>query len=204
MTAATGRLDVPGYTGDWTFGIQWRAVFAAAIVGFAVTLIMATLGAAIGLTAGDAADGGNAKAFGIGAGIWWLITVAVAGIASGRVLAATAHRDPEYRPAIYGTLAWATGVIILLFLLANGIGNMVGGLGAGMGAAASSHQMGNVSPADSARAVQTATDVGKGAAWGLLISQIVGLVATIASAGRRPRAVTRTEEHTTRSRSSTL
>lgn len=192
MTAATGRLDTPAYAGDWTFGIQWRAVFAAAIVGFAVTLILTTLGAAIGLTAGDAANGGDGKAFGIGAGIWWLITVAAAGIVSGRVLAVSALRDLEYRPAIYGTLAWATGVIILLFLLANGIGNVVGGLGAGMGAVASSHQVNSsMSPADSVRAVETASDVGKGAAWGLLLSQLVGLVATIVSAGRRPRVVTK-------------
>lgn len=203
MTAATGRLDAPGYGGDWTFGIEWRAVFAAALVGFAVTLILTTLGAAVGLTAGDAANGGDAKAFGIGAGIWWLLTVAIAGIVSGRVLATTARRDLEYRPAIYGTLAWIVGVIVLLFLLANGIGNMIGGLGGGVGAAAAnSHQMNQtMSPADSARVVSTATDVGKGAAWGLLISQIVGLVATIVSAGRRPRVVTeRTDDRTSRAR----
>jgi hypothetical protein len=190
MTAATGRIETTTYGTDWGagLGIQWRSVVAAALVGFAITLILTTLGAAIGLTAGDAADGADGRAVGIGALIWWVLTVAIAGFTSGRVIATTARHDADYRPAIYGTVAWVLGVIVLLFLLANGLGNVIGGMGGGMGAAVaanggSAHQ--GISPADSARAVETATDVGKGAAWGLLASQVIGLAATIVGAGRR-------------------
>ena len=197
MTTATSRIDAPYASTDWTFGIQWRAVIAAALVGFAITIILTTLGMAIGLTAADAADNTSGKAVGIGAGIWWIVTVAIAGFASGRVLASTASRDIDYKPAIYGTAAWALGVIVLLFLLANGLGNVIGGLGGGLGAAAANagttHH--NISPADSARVVRTATDVGKGAAWGLLFSQLIGLGATIIGAGRRAKTVS---THTTR------
>jgi hypothetical protein len=192
MTTATERLDAP-YATDWSFGIQWRFLVAAALVGFGVTVIMMTLGAAIGLTAATASNGANGKAVGIGAGIWWLITSAVAGFLAGRVLHSTARRDLEYRPAIYATAAWALGVIFLLFLLANGLGNVVGGMGGGLGAAAANAQTTrpNISPADSAQMLHTAATVGTGAAWGLFISQIVGLGATILGAGRRDRAYVR-------------
>ena len=135
----------------------------------------------------------DGKAVGIGAGIWWLITAAVAGLASGWVLAATGRTDPVYRPLIYATAAWALGVIILLFLIANGAGNVIGGMGGGLGAAAanSGELRQNISPADSARAVRTAADVGTGAAWGLFISQIIGLGATILGAGTRNRGTAR-------------
>lgn len=188
MTAATRRMDSTGYATDWSFGVQWRPIVAAAMVGFAITLILTTLGAAIGLTAGDAANGGDGTAIGVGAGIWWVVTVAIAGLVAGRVLATTARRDLEYRPAIFGTVTWVLGVIVLLFLLANGVGNVLGGLGGGLGAAAANAQatQQGVSPADSARVLETASDVGKGAAWGLLLSQIIGLGATILGAGRRP------------------
>jgi hypothetical protein len=177
-----------GYAVDWSFGVQWRPVFAAALVGFAVTLILTTLGAAIGFTAANASNGADGRAAGIGALIWWVLTVAVAGFIAGRVLGTTARLDAEYRPAIYGTLAWVVGVIILLFLLANGVGNIIGGLGGGMGAAAANNgAQHNMSGADSVRAVRTATQVGTSAAWGLLGSQILGLGMTILGAGRRDR-----------------
>ncbi|MGH7607429.1 MAG: hypothetical protein ACREME_08820 [Gemmatimonadales bacterium] len=191
MTAATGRMDTAAYGPrpgpDWTFGVQWKSVVAAALVGFAITLILTTLGAAIGFTASDAANGADATAVGVGALIWWTLTVAIAGFLSGRVLATTARRDLDYRPMIYGTLAWVLGVIVLLFLLANGVGNVIGGLGGGMGAAAATatpSQQG-FAPADSARMMETAATVGTGATWGLLVSQLIGLGATIVGAGRR-------------------
>lgn len=165
-------------------GIDWRAVFAGALAGFAVTLILTTLGAAIGITAADAADRGNAATIGTGAGIWWLITALVAGIIGGSVVARTAYRGPAYSPVLYGTLVWVVGAIILLLLLAIGVGNVMGGLGAGMSVAAQRGSAG-MTPADSVRATQQAAEVGAGAAWGLFISQIVAVGASIFGAARR-------------------
>jgi len=201
-TAATGRIDTTAYVTDRTFGVQWRPIMAAALVGFAITLILSTLAAAIGFTAANAANGADGKAVGIGAAITWIAIVAIAGFVAGRVLATTASRDPDYRPAIYGILAWVLGVIVLLFLLANGLGNVIGGAGGGLGAAAATQaERGAISPADSMRAMQTATDVGTGAAWGLLLSQLIGLGATIFGAGRRDvRAATAGYASTTRAR----
>jgi hypothetical protein len=172
--------------------MQWKPVIAGALAGFAVTLILTTLGAAIGLTAGDAADAGG-RAIGTGALVWWVLTVIATGLVGGWVIARTARLDAEYDPVIYGTLGWVLGALLLLFLLAIGVGSIVGGLGGGLGAAAAQRGMPNVSPADTARVAQRAVDVGKGAAWGLLVSQLLGLGATIAGARmRRPRDRERT------------
>lgn len=208
MTAATatGRMDTAAYGPDWTFGVQWKPIVAAALVGFAITLILTTLGAAIGLTAGNAANGADGTAVGIGALVWWTLTVAIAGFVAGRVLATTARRDLDYRPMIYGTLAWVLGVIVLLFLIASGVGNIIGGLGGGLGAAGAAAASSNaahqgMSPADSVRVMETASDVGTGAAWGLLVSQLIGLGATILGATRgRDTPATREHEATVRTR----
>lgn len=205
MTAATatGRMDTAAYGPDWTFGVQWKPIVAAALVGFAITLILTTLGAAIGFTAGNASNGADGTAVGIGALVWWTLTVAIAGFVAGRVLATTARRDLDYRPMIYGTLAWVLGVIVLLFLIASGVGNIIGGLGGGLGAAAASSNAAQqgISPADSVRVVETASDVGTGAAWGLLVSQLIGLGATIVGATRgRTTPATREHEATVRTR----
>ena len=178
-------------TTEWGEGMQWKPVVAGALAGFAVTLILTTLGAAIGITAGDAADGASGRAVGTGAAIWWALTVIAAGVFGGWVIAKTARADRYYDPVIYGTLAWVIGVIILLFLLAIGVGSMMGGLGGGLGAAAAERGAPNMSPADTARVAEQAANVGKGAAWGLLISQLLGLGGSIFGARmRRDRART--------------
>ncbi|HET9385317.1 MAG TPA: hypothetical protein VFO67_09230 [Gemmatimonadales bacterium] len=169
----------------WRLGVQWTAVVAAALAGFAVTLILTALGAAIGLTAGAASNGVDGPAVGAGALIWWTLSVIAAGIVAGRVLATSAGTDVRYNRLMNGTLAWVLGVIILLFLLANGVGNMIGGLGGGLGAAAATHNLPSGTPADSVHVARTAAAVGSGAAWGLLMSMLLGLGATIMSAGKR-------------------
>jgi hypothetical protein len=165
--------------------VQWAAVVAAALAGFAVTLILTALGAAIGLSAGAASNGVDAGAVGSGAIIWWTLSVIVAGLVAGRVLASTAGADLHYHRVVYGTLAWVVGVIILLFLLANGVGNMIGGLGGGLGAAAATNNLPAGTPADSVRVARDVAAVGSGAAWGLLVSMLAGLGATILAAGKR-------------------
>ena len=186
----TVRRD--GYTDvDPDGGMQWKPVLAGALTGFAVTLILTTLGAALGITAADVADGGDSRAVGIGALIWWVLTVVAAGLAGGWVIAQTARWDMYYNPVIYGTLAWVVGVIILLLLLAIGVGSMIGGLGGGLGAAAAERGMPAMSGADTARVAERASDVGQGTAWGLLLSQLLGVGSSILGARmRRNRTVT--------------
>jgi hypothetical protein len=173
----------------WRNGISWNAVLAGALAGFAVTLIMTTLGAAIGVTVADSANTNRAEAGALGGAAlgWWVLTVAMAGIVGGAIVARTTPRDVTYSAVINGTLAWVTGVIIFLVLLAVGAGSIIGGLSSGIGAVAAQGGTPNVAPADSARAVQTAVDASKGATWGILLSQLFGLGATIIGARMRPR-----------------
>jgi hypothetical protein len=170
----------------WDRGMQWKPIVAGAIAGFAVMIVMTTLGAALGISAADAADRGDARAVGTGAAIWWLLTALATGLFGGWVIARTARRDLDYDPVIYGTLAWAIGMIILLFLLAIGVGSMLGGLGGGLGAAVAERGAApRGTPADTARVAETAANIGKGAAWGLLLSQLLGLGGSIFGARMR-------------------
>jgi hypothetical protein len=177
---------IEGRRPSWDRGMQWKPVVAGALAGFAVTIVMTTQGAALGISAADAADRGDARAVGTGAGIWWLLTALASGLFGGWVIARTARRDLDYDSVIYGTLAWVIGTIILLFLLAIGVGSMMGGLGGGLGAAVAERGAApQATPADTARVAETAVNVGKGAAWGLLLSQLLGVGGSIFGARMR-------------------
>ncbi len=183
----TAPLVIEGQRPAWDRGMQWKPIIAGALAGFAAMIVLTTLGAALGISAADAADGADARSVGTAAGIWWLLTVVASGLFGGWVVARTSRRDLDYDAVIYGVLAWAVGTLILLFLLAIGVGSMMGGLGGGLGAAAAERGAPSGTPADTARVAQTAANVGKGAAWGLLISQVLGIAASIFGANMRRR-----------------
>jgi hypothetical protein len=187
MEARMTASVIEGRRPNWDRGMQWKPVVAGALAGFAVMIILTTLGAALGISAADAADGANAREASSWAGLWWLLTALASGLFGGWVIARTARRDLDYDPVIYGTLAWVIGTIILLFLLAVGVGSMMGGLGGGLGAAVAERGTPGGTPADTARVAETAANIGKGAAWGLLLSQLLGLGGSIFGARMRRR-----------------
>ena len=69
--------------------ISWGAVLAGAVIVIAVHLSLSLLGLGIGLSTVDPAAGDTpgAKSFGLGAGIWWVISNLIALVIGGYVAA---------------------------------------------------------------------------------------------------------------------
>ena len=203
---------------------QWGAIVAGAFTGLAAAIIMATLGAAIGLTAGAvAADSVNpagvttgdvsnaAVGFGIGAGVWLLLSAIVVGLTGGGVLAKMARVDRVYPGPVLGIVTWACGLSMAVLLAAFGVNGVAAGLGAGAsGAVANSPVMGvsadargaAVRPADASlgrspatltdsereqarAAAEAAAKAASLALWFALAAQLLGLGATVFAASRR-------------------
>lgn len=176
--AAEGRV----YSSEsvWNSRVQWGAILAGAFAGFAVTIIMATIGGAIGMTVGAAGMSGAGTAnsetandaavgFGIGAGAWLLLTALATGLVGGWVLNSTARRDRAYSSVIFGGIAWSVGMCLLLAIAAPGVGGALSGLGAGAGTAATTaERRSGVSSADGraseSKSDRTMTDQEKAAA----------------------------------------
>jgi len=148
-----GRSGIPGSLPSsetvWSSRTQWGAILAGAFAGFAVMIIMTTLGVALGITAGavsvnttstvnaDTAEKA-AAAFTIGAAIWFLLTALATGLAGGWVLNSCARRDRPYSSFIFGGITWAVGVCLALVVGAPGVSGILSGIGGGAGAAAAS------------------------------------------------------------------
>ena len=123
----------------WLGRIQWGPIVAGALAGFAVTILMSTLGAAIGLSAGAAAPmpataeetQEMAAAFGVGSILWMVLTAIVVGLVGGMVLSRTSRTDRPYMPMLFGGLTWTVGVLIALFLMSVGASGVLGGATAG-------------------------------------------------------------------------
>ena len=106
------------------FRVSWGAVFAGLVVALALQAVLTLLGTAIGLTA---MDGTTGREFGIGAGIWLILSVLVSlyvgGLVTGRLAGVLTRGDG----ALHGVLMWGLSTVLGLYLLASGVSSLLGG-----------------------------------------------------------------------------
>ena len=123
--------------------LSWGAVVAGVVIAVAVQLVLGILGAGIGLTMVDPVEGTTpgAAGFGIGAGIFWLITTVIALGAGGYAAARVAGVHDRFDALVHGLVVWGVTLILTLYLLTSVVGGIIGGafrtVGAVAGAAGS-------------------------------------------------------------------
>lgn len=130
--------------------VSWGAVLAGAIVALAIGLMLNVLGAAVGATLVDATarDTPDASSFGIGAGLWVLVSnligLGVGGYAAARLSGTASNTDAT----LHGLAMWAASFLISAVLLGNlvagvassaasGVTGAIGGMASGVGSVAS-------------------------------------------------------------------
>ena len=130
--------------------VSWGAIIAGAIVAVAIGFMLNILGVALGATAVDVAarDTPSASTFGIGAGLWLIVSnlvgLAVGGYAAARLSGTSDAMDAT----LHGLGVWATGFLVSAVLLGNVLAgtastafsaasNVMGGAAQGAGSAVS-------------------------------------------------------------------
>jgi len=206
-------MGVSASSNVWSSRVQWGAILAGGLAGFGVVILMTTLGAALGITAGtigahntDNPTGDTAEkvalAFGIGSGVWMLLTALASGLIGGYVLNTTSRRDRPYSPFVFGGIAWTIGVCTMLMVASPAFGGALSGIGSGAGGAvagiagnpevqrrvdqAQAQKAPPVTEEEKATAADAARKAAKtatAAAWMALLGQLIGLGATIFAAG---------------------
>ncbi|WP_022685722.1 hypothetical protein [Sphingomonas phyllosphaerae] len=151
------------YPGKTRTRLSWGAIFAGVVIAVAVQLVLGILGAGIGLTMVDPVEGTTpgAAGFGIGAGIYWLLTTVLALGAGGFAAARAAGVHERFDALVHGLVVWGVTLILTLYLLTSAVGGIIGGafrtVGAVAGAAGST--VGAAAPAAASVAGVDASDV---------------------------------------------
>ena len=119
--------------------ISWAAIFGGVIMIVVVQLLLSMLGAGIGLgtinvNAGSTPD---ASSFGIGAGIWWVVSSCIALLFGGYVAAWFAGVELRFDGVLHGLVAWGIATMVTLYLLTSAIGGIMGGGFSALGSVAS-------------------------------------------------------------------
>src|SRR4051794_31383357 len=134
-------------------GVSWAAVLAGAIASGALTLVLLSLGAGLGLSVVSpwGNSGVSATTFKIGTGLYFvvmaMISSAIGGYLAGRLRTKWigVHTDEVYfRDTAHGFLAWAFASVIGAVLLASPASSLIGGAasGAAQGAAGAAQSAG--------------------------------------------------------------
>ena len=125
--------------------VEWGAVFAGAVAALAISLVLLTFGAAIGLSAVSpyTSTETGVKAAAFGSAFWFLLVTvwsfAVGGYLAGRLRHRFGDAMPHevrFRDAAHGLLVWSMAVLIAATLSAAGISAVGRGVAAFAGSAA--------------------------------------------------------------------
>jgi len=106
--------------------VEWSAVFAGAVLAAALSFVLLTFGAAIGLSAASPWPNSGASArFIAGLAVFWAMVQQIGAFMAGGYVAGrmrtrwqgTAQHEVEFRDGLHGGLVWAVGVVIGAALL---------------------------------------------------------------------------------------
>ncbi len=122
--------------------ISWGAIFAGAVVAVCTGLVLNLLGLGIGLSAFDpVTDGDSAGGFGIGQGIWFVLSSLLSLFAGGWVAGHLAGMPRRVDGLLHGLVTWGLTTLLTVYLVSSGVGTVVGGVtslvGSGLRAAGS-------------------------------------------------------------------
>ncbi len=109
--------------------ISWQAILAGVVLAVTVQLLLSMLGLGVGLGMVNTNSGStpNAGSFGIGTGLWWLlsnlIALAVGGFAAARMAGVVQRGDG----VLHGLVTWGIATLFTFYLLSTALGGLIGG-----------------------------------------------------------------------------
>lgn len=119
--------------------ISWAAIFGGVVLAVGIQLLLSLLGAGVGLGTVNTNDGTtpDASSFGVGAGIWWVITSIIALAFGGYVSAWLAGIELRWDGLLHGLITWGIATLLTIYLLTSAVGGIIGGGFSAIGGVAS-------------------------------------------------------------------
>ena len=109
--------------------ISWGAVFAGAVLALVIQLALTLLGLGIGLGTIDPLTEQDPMAgIGIGAAIWWVISMLASLYLGASVASRLAGMPRPTDGLLHGLLTWSVVTLLTFYLLTTAVGRLIGGV----------------------------------------------------------------------------
>lgn len=108
--------------------ISWGAILAGVVIALVVQLVLGILGLGIGASTIDPISESNpVSGVGIGAGIWFAVSLLLALFAGGYVAGRMAGIPRRQDGLLHGVLTWGLTTLLMFYLLTTTVGGLIGG-----------------------------------------------------------------------------
>ncbi|WP_159712690.1 hypothetical protein [Geminicoccus flavidas] len=109
--------------------ISWGAVIAGVVFALAIHMVLSMLGLGIGLTTIEPMTEGTPQlsSLGTGAAIWWVVSGLIATVGAGYVAARLSGVYERRDGILHGLVAWASVLLVSVWLLSSLAGTALGG-----------------------------------------------------------------------------
>lgn len=108
--------------------ISWGSVFAGVLVAITLLLVLSLLGLGIGIGTIDPLEEQNPMSgLGIGAAIWWGLSLLIALFAGGWVAGRLAGIPRAFDSMLHGIITFCLFTLLLFYLLSTAVGRIIGG-----------------------------------------------------------------------------
>lgn len=120
--------------------VSWGAILAGLVIILVIQLLFSLLGIGIGASTIDPAQGQSPQvsSFGIGAGIWWVVTALVSVGIGAWVAGRLAGRPTRLDGALHGIAAWGLSALVVFWLMTTAMSSLIGGAFSVVGSAVQS------------------------------------------------------------------
>jgi hypothetical protein len=128
-TSTYGTSEYTPTAGTQVRRISWGAVLAGVAIILTVQIALALLGTGIGLGTVDplSQDTPTAGAFGVGAGIYWAVSVLLSVFIGGWLAGRLAGVPSNFDGFVHGVLSWSVATLLTVYLLTSSVGSLIGG-----------------------------------------------------------------------------
>lgn len=172
--------------------VRWGPIISGLVIAVSLQLVLSSLGAAIGLSAG--AGGSNAGDVGTGLGIWAVISILISLFLGGYTTARACGPMSRSTALLNGGILWATTLAISSWLLASGVSGAFGIIASNAGEVINQvQQSGGADLPQNAPAVDTSQAAGNAAkaGWWFALGSLLSLAAALVGSSvgtRKPRS----------------
>ncbi|MBB6192638.1 hypothetical protein FHS51_002891 [Sphingobium wenxiniae] len=148
--------------------LSWPAIFAGVTLAIAIQLVLALLGTGIGFSLVDPVKGTTpgANSFGIGAGLYWVVSMMISLGAGSYAAARVAGAHDRFDGLVHGLTIWGLTSILTVYLITSAVGGIIGGAFRTVGGVASTagQSVGAAAPVIARAASVDDIDIGNEAA----------------------------------------
>ncbi|CAN5583653.1 hypothetical protein BH24CHL1_BH24CHL1_20020 [soil metagenome] len=160
--------------------VRWGPIVAGVLTALTTLVVLTILGLAIGTTAFEPGEDGG-RTVGIAAAIWGILIALLSFFVGGWIAGRNALASASDNGALNGFLVGAATIVVMLWLIGIGLGNVLGLAGANVDAIANLNVTETVTaqPDDAADTVTStavdAYDDARNSAWGTFAGLVIAL-----------------------------